>query len=351
MKNMKEKTIYDRLMNKDKCFSRAENIKNQVLNEGRDLYSLIASYIFKEHYDNCVQYDLKGNIFYPGKVRRTIAKKIALNRASIEELKDFYIKENIENESIVQDLHDKVYEAFPYTFDEDMEEEFIEYKHLDATTFIINMTGYIRHCLHRNYYEEFKKKFLNSISYEFFKDKPENVSKFMFLKTILYDVYQIDKKCGSYEFEKLFEILKQLKSENIDQTLEYLDYIIKTIEESQLKVFKIPIFLGMLPTNFTIFEGSELYQYNENDIPSFVGDKDYVLKIINNIKETIFNNSEFLAFDAETTFGDYSASISNLEKTIELLNPSSNIPEDFIMNQMIQKHKKDPELDHTETNN
>lgn len=170
-----EKMILERIVNNDRCFSRAENIKEQVLIEGKDLYCLIASYIFNEPYKNCKEYDTKGNISYPATVRRTIAKKIALNKCSIDELKDFYIKENIENEGIVQDLHDKVYNAFPYTFEEDMEEEFIEDKHLCATTFIISMAGYIRHCLQRDYSEGYKKKFLNSISFEFFKNKQEGI--------------------------------------------------------------------------------------------------------------------------------------------------------------------------------
>lgn len=324
-----EKMISERLANNDKCFSRAENIKEQVLIEGKDLYSLIASRIFDEPYDNCVEYDTKGNIYYPAKVKRTIAKKIALNRSSIDELKDFYIKENIENESIVQDLHDKVYEAFPYTFDEDMEEEFIEDKHLDATTFIINMTGYIRYCLQRNYSEGYKKKFLNSISSEFFKNKPENISKFMFFINRYNNDIKQSKKLdfGSKEFvdsfDKYVAILSNIVVENSDQTLEYLDYITESIMKNKSQsVYKLPIFLNMLPTNITIFEGTKLYQYNDNLTPCFNGDREYILKLINDIKNVLNKEKDFLAYEKNVVFDEGNA----IEKTIKSLNPSSNIP-------------------------
>ena len=108
----------------------------EILDNGYDTYSYVASKIFDKDYDACQEHYEDGNRNPNGKMMRDIAKKICNNTESIDALEERYR---------IYYLGQLVIKAFPFTDPYDIEEETDpDFLTGEATTFIIALTGYVR---------------------------------------------------------------------------------------------------------------------------------------------------------------------------------------------------------------
>lgn len=108
----------------------------EILDNGYDVYSYVASKIFDKDYDACLEYYEDGTRNPDGKMMRDIAKRICVNTKSVADLEEqyrlYYLDQLIEK-------------AFPFTFPDEIEDELDPNDRvLDSTTFIIQLTGYVR---------------------------------------------------------------------------------------------------------------------------------------------------------------------------------------------------------------
>lgn len=116
-------------------------IADEIIEKGEDVYSYVASKIFKKDCDECREFNKDMSWNPTGKMMRDIAKAICLNRMSIDELSEKYR---------LPYLSKLVEEAFPFIIPYDIEDgsafndEFSEERCLDATTFIVQLAGYVR---------------------------------------------------------------------------------------------------------------------------------------------------------------------------------------------------------------
>ena len=122
-------------------------IADEIVEKGEDVYSYVASKIFKKDCDECREYNKDEWSWNPtGKMMRDIAKAICLNRMSIAELSEKYRLPYLSN---------LVEEAFPFTIPYDIEDgfafndEFSEERCMHSTTFIVQLAGYVRFSSYR----------------------------------------------------------------------------------------------------------------------------------------------------------------------------------------------------------
>lgn len=124
------------------------NIADEIIENGEDVYSYVASKIFKKDCDECREFNKDMSWNPTGKMMRDIAKAICLNRMSIDELSEKYRLPYLSR--LVED-------AFQFIIPDDIEDgyafndEFSEERCLHATTFIVQLAGYVRFSGYRKY--------------------------------------------------------------------------------------------------------------------------------------------------------------------------------------------------------
>lgn len=154
----KERAITNNII----CFSKLDAIKYAVVNNGADIYSEVASEIFRCSSDECREYewDESGNyVFYEdGKKRRNVAKYLMLNRMMLDDIACKFE---------VYDLADRIISAFPYTpFDElESDDPDIEIGREDAAinsySFITLIRGYCILPYYQKKFNQIKEGFWN----------------------------------------------------------------------------------------------------------------------------------------------------------------------------------------------
>lgn len=100
-------TREERIRNNRKCLEILDDINTAVCFKGEDIYSVTASYLFGKSVDECREYNpvtMKFN--EEGKRFRTAAKKLMLNRMSVED---------VSKEYEITDLAQCMLTAFPWT--------------------------------------------------------------------------------------------------------------------------------------------------------------------------------------------------------------------------------------------
>lgn len=124
----------------------------EILDNGYDTYSYVASKIFDKDYDACLEYYEDGTRNPDGKMMRDIAKKICNNSESIDALEERYR---------LPYLSQLVIKAFQFTDPYDIEEETDpDFPTADATTFIIALTGYVRFIRYMKKQTEIDNRFI-----------------------------------------------------------------------------------------------------------------------------------------------------------------------------------------------
>ena len=122
------------------------NIADEIIEKGEDVYSYVASKIYKKDCDECREFNEDMSWNPTGKMMRNIAKAICLNGLSVAELSEKYRLPYLSN---------LVEEAFPFTIPYEIEDgsafndEFSEERCLHATTFIVQLAGYVRFSRYR----------------------------------------------------------------------------------------------------------------------------------------------------------------------------------------------------------
>ena len=124
----------------------------EILDNGYDTYSYVASKIFDKDYDACLEYYEDGTRNPNGKMMRDIAKKICNNTESVDALEERYR---------LPYLGQLVIKAFqftdPYCIAEETDPDFPTG---DATTFIIALTGYVRFIRYMKKQSEIDNRFI-----------------------------------------------------------------------------------------------------------------------------------------------------------------------------------------------
>lgn len=130
--SVSDDAIRNRCEKNNKLFAMAQDI----LDNGYDAYSYVASKIFDKDYDACLEYYENGERNPDGKMMRDIAKRICVNTKSVADLEEQYR---------LPYLGQLIQKAFPFTFPDELEEELDpNFTVLDSTTFIVQLTGYVR---------------------------------------------------------------------------------------------------------------------------------------------------------------------------------------------------------------
>lgn len=126
----------DEVRNRCEANNKLFTMAQEILDNGYDAYSYVASKIFDKDYDVCLEHYEDGTLNPNGKMMRDIAKKICNNTESIEALEERYR---------LHYIGQLVIKAFPFTYPYDIDEETDpNFPTADATTFIIALTGYVR---------------------------------------------------------------------------------------------------------------------------------------------------------------------------------------------------------------
>ena len=117
-------------------------LADYIVENGLDTYAYVASKIFNKKYEECMDRNPVSMEFsVTGNILRTIAKKICINSMSVDELSTNY--------SIPQ-LKQLIVNAFPFRFPEDIVDgedtatDDIDERICGSTTFLVNLTGYVR---------------------------------------------------------------------------------------------------------------------------------------------------------------------------------------------------------------
>ena len=141
----------DEVRNRCEANNKLFAMAQEILDNDYDVYSYVASKIFDKDYDACMECYTDGTLNPDGKMMRDIAKWICVNAKSVADLEEHYR---------LYYLHDLIQKAFPFTFPDEIEEELNPNDRvLDSTTFIIQLTGYVRFLRFMREQDEIDNKF------------------------------------------------------------------------------------------------------------------------------------------------------------------------------------------------
>lgn len=100
-------TREERIRNNKKCLDILDDINTAVCFKGEDIYSVTASYLFDKTIDECREYNpVTMELNEEGRRLRTAAKKLMLNRMSVEEVAEKFSIPNLPGYMLT---------AFPWT--------------------------------------------------------------------------------------------------------------------------------------------------------------------------------------------------------------------------------------------
>lgn len=131
------KTFIDKVDGNFIAFHRLEDIVYSCVKLNKDIFSVVASWLFNEPYNKCFEYDpVKGKFDPEGARRRNVAKQLLLNRMHLDVIESSYN---------VPDLKNMLLATFPYTNAEDIDSIEISFdqKVQNAWNFAVSVFGYV----------------------------------------------------------------------------------------------------------------------------------------------------------------------------------------------------------------
>lgn len=131
------KTFIDKVDGNFIAFHRLEDIVYSCVKLNKDIFSVVASWLFNEPYHKCFEYDPVTGKFDPeGARRRNVAKQLLLNRMHLDVIESSYN---------VPDLKNMLLATFPYTNAEDIDSIEISFdqKVQHAWNFAVSVFGYV----------------------------------------------------------------------------------------------------------------------------------------------------------------------------------------------------------------